>query len=128
MAFDYDINVRPIRNPQGKTVAFAQLIIDGAVQVDGFKIIDGSKGLFVSAPQHKGKDKEGNDTYYDDVRFLGDKPEGVFKTPLQEEIYQAMLDRFHAESASASRGGAAAAQAQSQGNPMASGGHKLWPN
>ena len=126
MAIDYDVSVRPIRNPQGKTVAFAQLIIDQVIQVDGFKIIDGSNGLFVSAPQHKGKNKEGEDTYFDDVRFLGDKPDGVYKTPLQEEIYELMVKRYQEQSVSNSRGSAASAQAATQGNPMA-GNHKLWP-
>jgi DNA-binding cell septation regulator SpoVG len=29
------------------------------IQVDGFKIFDGTNGLFVKAPSHEGKNKEG---------------------------------------------------------------------
>lgn len=126
MAFDYDVNVRPIRNPVGKTVAFAQLIIDNQVEIDGFRIIDGSNGMFVAAPNHKGKDKEGNDAYFDDVRFLGDRAEGEYRTPLQDNIYQLMIQRYQETTASNSRGSAAAAQSQS--NAMATGGSKLWPS
>lgn len=127
MAFNYDVEVHPF-NSAGKTVAFVKLIIEGVISIDGFKIINGSNGLFVSAPQHKGKGKDeaGNETvaWYDDVRFLGDKPEGKFRTDFQDEIYKTMVERYNqvtAGSASDSRGGAAAAQAQVQGN------QKLWP-
>ena len=60
--FSYSIRIKRIPNPRGKIVAFASITIDEVFQFDGFKVIDGSKGLFVSHPQHKGKDKEGNDT------------------------------------------------------------------
>jgi DNA-binding cell septation regulator SpoVG len=123
MAFNYDVEVHPFNSP-GKTVAFVKLIIEGAISIDGFKIINGSNGLFVSAPQHKGKNKEGGDAWFDDVRFLGDKAEGQFRTPFQDESYRTMIEHYNkvtVGSASNSRGSAAAAQAQAQGSG------RLWP-
>ena len=94
MAFDYDVFVRPF-NGTGKTRAFVQLTVNKVLSIDGFKIVEGSNGLFVAAPQHKGKNKEGGDTWYDDVRFLGDKPEGVYRTPFQDEVYKAMIAKYN---------------------------------
>ena len=102
-----------LKNPIGKIVGFASLIIDEVLEVQGFRIIEGSKGLFVSPPQHKGKgkDDEGNevDTWYDDVRFLGDNSEEISK-----EIKQAILDNYLQKRGQSSR--ATAAQAQSSVN------------
>jgi DNA-binding cell septation regulator SpoVG len=113
MAFDYDVFVRPF-NSTSKTVAFVQLTINKTISIDGFKIINGKDGLFVSAPNHKGKDKEGNDTWYDDVRFLGDKAEGQFRTPFQDEVYKAMIAKYNRVTNSSGRADAAAAQAAAQ--------------
>ena len=111
--FSYTARINPLKNPIGKIVGFASLIIDEVFEVNGFRIIEGSKGLFVSPPQHKGKgkDDEGNevDTWYDDVRFLGDNSEEISK-----EIKQAILDNYLEKRGQSSR--ATAAQAQSSLN------------
>ena len=52
--FSYEINLRKISNPNLKIKAVASVVIDGIMSVDGFKVINGSKGLFVSVPNHKG--------------------------------------------------------------------------
>ncbi len=88
--FSYSIRIKRIPNPRGKIVAFASIIVDEVLEFDGFKVIDGSKGLFVSHPQHKGKDKEGNDTWYDDARFVGDNADDV-----KQEIHKAIIHEFN---------------------------------
>jgi stage V sporulation protein G len=88
--FSYSIRIKRIPNPRGKIVAFASITIDEVFQFDGFKVINGSKGLFVSHPQHKGKDKEGNDTWYDDARFVGDTAKD-----LKEEIHRAIINEYN---------------------------------
>lgn len=113
--FSYGVRVNLIRNPKSKTVAFASLLIDDLMEVNGFRVIDGAKGLFVSPPQHKGKDKEGNDTWYDDVRFIIDKeatdsPAAAAK----EEIYTSIINAYNELGASTSR--AASAQAHANVN------------
>jgi len=85
-------------------MAFASLIIDDVLEVDGFKVIDGSKGLFVSAPQHKGKDKEGNDSWFEDVRFIGDE---TVRDTVKTEIYQSIITEFNKGQGTASRASAA---------------------
>lgn len=115
--FSYAVQVRPIRNPKSKVVAFASLLIDDVLEINGFRVIDGAKGLFVSAPSHKGKNKEGEDTWFDDVRFLGDNADNI-----KEEVYRSILDSFTDGKNASSRGTAAEAQADinstETGKPM----------
>ena len=116
MAFDYDVFVRPF-NGTGKTRAFVQLTVNKVLSIDGFKIIEGSNGLFVAAPQHKGKNKEGGDAWYDDVRFLGEKPDGVYRTPFQDEVYKSMIAKYNQLTSNTNRAGAAQAHASTQEQP-----------
>jgi len=88
--FNYSVKIKEIPNPKGKIVAFASLVIEDVFEVDGFKIINGAKGYFVSHPQHKGKDKDGNDTYFDDVRFSGDTADAI-----KEEIHRAIIQQYN---------------------------------
>ena len=106
--FSYSIKVKKVRNPKGKIVAFASLIIDDVLEVDGFKVINGSKGLFVSAPQHKGKDKEGNDSWFEDVRFIGDE---TVRETVKTEIHKAIINEYQKSEGSQSRATAAQSHA-----------------
>tara|TARA_Y100000310_G_C20473716_1_gene711356 strand:+ start:334 stop:708 length:375 start_codon:yes stop_codon:yes gene_type:complete len=104
--FSYAVQVRPLQNPKSKVVAFASLLIDDVLEINGFRVIDGSKGLFVSAPSHKGKNKEGEDTWFDDVRFLGDSADNV-----KDEVYRSILDSYTNGQTTSSRETTAEAQA-----------------
>ena len=99
---NYSFNIRKL-NSTSTLKAFVTLIIDDVISIDGFKIIDGRKGLFVSAPSHKGTVTEGGlqvDKWFDDVRFIGD-------TGLEvgNEIKNAMLDAYHNQDDSSSQQG-----------------------
>jgi len=111
--FSYTVKVNTIKSPKGKVVAFGSLVIDEVFEVNGFRIVDGANGLFVSPPQHKGKDREGNDTYFDDARFLGDNREDI-----RDEIYKTFIDSYTASAGSNAR--AATASAQSERNTTTS--------
>jgi len=91
--FSYEVRVRQVN--AGKMKAVATLVVDGLIEVEGFKIYEGSKGLFVSNPSHKGvgKDEEGNqiEKYYDDVKAIGDSGEELLK-----EIKDEMLKQYSA--------------------------------
>lgn len=140
MPFDYDVTIHPIPNPSGKTTAFARLEIkwdnDQSVVMNGFKIVEGANGAFVSPPQSKGKkvDENGSPIYYDDIRFLGTKGEGEFRTALQDEVYKLMIQKYKELSAHNSRGQAASAQAThgnqqytgSKPSMMGGGEPRLW--
>jgi DNA-binding cell septation regulator SpoVG len=136
--FSYDVVVRPIQNPRGKTMAFANVIIDGVLEVCGFKVIEGSNGLFVSAPQTKSnkQDENGRDIWYNDVRFLDGKTnEDDWRTPLEDEVFKAILAKYEEVKGHGARGSAASAQAESGGQggaggkpavPAGAGNNPLW--
>ena len=46
----FSAKVNPLESPMGKTVAFGSLIVDDLLVIDGFAIVNGSNGLFVSMP------------------------------------------------------------------------------
>jgi stage V sporulation protein G len=41
----------------GKILAFANIVFNNAFRVDGFKVIDGQKGLFIGMPSQKVKEE-----------------------------------------------------------------------
>ncbi|MCX5706311.1 MAG: SpoVG family protein [Candidatus Omnitrophica bacterium] len=59
------IQVSRIYRVQGdsKLKAFVDLTLDGII-VKGLRVVDGSKGLFVSMPRHQGKDGKWYSTVY----------------------------------------------------------------
>ena len=91
--FSYEVKVRQVN--AGKMKGVASLVVDGLLEIEGFKIYEGSKGLFVSNPSHKGKgkDEQGNEIekYYDDVKAVPENGE-----ELLEEIKQEMLKQYSA--------------------------------
>ena len=90
--FSYSVSVRRINNPNSKLKAFATVTIDDLLDLEGFKIIDGSKGLFVSVPSHKGNVMEDGisvEKYFDDIRFKGE--EG---TAFAEELKSSIINEY----------------------------------
>ena len=95
--FSYSVNVRCI-NSSSNFKAVASLVIEGLMEIDGFKIINGRNGLFVSMPSHKGEVMEDGvkvEKYFDDIRFRGE--EGL---ALSNEIKQAILAAYNGTSTS----------------------------
>lgn len=90
----YEVKVNKLQNPTGKLLGFAEVILDGWMVVKNFKIFQGSNGLFVGAPSHLGKDKEGKDTYFPDVSFLEEKNEDEKAGPRERELYNKILEAF----------------------------------
>ena len=62
-----DIRVRKFKEQDNKSkiIGTAAVTIDGVFVVHDIKIIDGEKGLFISMPSRKIKDKDGNEKYVD---------------------------------------------------------------
>lgn len=54
----------PIKAKDSKVKAFASVTLDKAICITGIRIIDGSKGLFISFPQQKGSDEEYHDVVF----------------------------------------------------------------
>lgn len=53
---------------KGTILANMNITIDDCLAINGIKVIEGSKGRFISFPQTSYKDKEGN-TQYRDIVF-----------------------------------------------------------
>jgi stage V sporulation protein G len=61
---ELQVKVHPVNEPQGSLKGFASLSIAGLVAINGVRVIDGSKGLFVAMPQMKDQNGE-----YRDIAF-----------------------------------------------------------
>jgi DNA-binding cell septation regulator SpoVG len=124
--FSYDVKVRKI-NSTSNLKAFVTLVVEGVLEIDGFKVINGKNGLFVSVPSHKGtvmEDGQKVEKYFDDVRFVGEP--GI---EFSNELKSAILDAYNSSSSSPktsspSQSDAVKAKntAQKQENPSSSEG------
>lgn len=115
--FSYSFKIRPI-NKASKLKAFVTIVIDDVLEVDGFKIIDGSKGLFVSAPSHKGtvnEDGQQVEKWFDDVRFVGDNAMDI-----ADEIKRAIIEQYNSNSYTSNRATAASAHTSNSNSAPAS--------
>ena len=86
----FTTEVFTIKNPKNKLRAYGSLLIDlqgeTKLKVKGFKIFEGSNGVFVKPPQTKGSDKEGNDTWYDDITFMNDDENHTIRNEVYEDF------------------------------------------
>jgi len=66
----------------GKTVAFFDIQTSEGIIIKGFRIVNGSKGLFISAPDQKGKDGK----YYETV---------ILPKEMKTDLEQLAIDEFN---------------------------------
>ena len=71
----------PINSSNSKVKAFFDIKTEEGIIIKGFKIIEGTNGLFASVPSTKAKDEK----YYDDVVF----PSKEMKEKLNEMALEA---------------------------------------
>ena len=82
-AVKLDIDIYPISDPQGKTLAFAKLTVDDLVTIRGIRVVDNDEeGKFVSMPQTQDKYLK-----YHNVAF-------AISTDLSDKISECILDKF----------------------------------
>lgn len=60
-----EVRIMPVKSGNGSAKAYASITLDGVFAVNDIRIVDGKNGLFVALPNRKGKDKDGNEKYYD---------------------------------------------------------------
>lgn len=110
MALTFSAKVNLVKNPQGPLRAYATVVIDGLIEINGFRVVEGSKGLFVAAPQTKGakQTEDGKDQYFDDVRFSDADEKGISET--KQKVQAAVLEAYGAALGSTGRGDTAAAR------------------
>ena len=59
-----EIKFFPLKKGDSKVKAFASVTFDKALCVTGVRVVEGSKGLFISFPQQLGSDKEYHDIVF----------------------------------------------------------------
>ena len=115
MQFSYTVSVRKFKS-SSKLRAVASVTIDNLMIIDGFKVIEGSNGYFVSVPNHKGtiiEDGVKVEKYFDDIRFPGE--EGAeFAKELKDAILNEYRNAPSQQPEAPSRGKAAAAHSKKQ--------------
>jgi len=102
MSLTFTAKVNRISNPRGSLRAFATLIVNDVVAINGFRVLEGSKGTWAAPPQKKGSKPDpetGKDIYYDEVRFLENKEEGQFRGPVAEQALAAIMAEYNKGSA-----------------------------
>lgn len=91
MKFSAKVNL--LKNPTSSMKAFATVIIDGLVEINGFRVIEGARGLFVACPSKPSNTPgpDGKPQYFDDVRFTDADEKGfsATKDQLQEVVLRA---------------------------------------
>jgi len=85
-----DVRVYPLKNqPENATKAFASVTVDDLIAIKGIRIVEGTKGHFVTMPQSR--DNEGN---YHDIAF-------PVNGDLRKDMNKAVLDEFREATKSA---------------------------
>lgn len=67
-------------NAGGKTAAFFDIQTGDGIIIKGFKVINGSNGLFIASPNEKGKDSN----YYETVSLPKEMKDNLQKLALDE--------------------------------------------
>ncbi|OGU27588.1 MAG: hypothetical protein A2057_04880 [Ignavibacteria bacterium GWA2_35_9] len=75
------VRMNPLKsNSGGKTVAFFDIQSKDGIVIKGFRIVNGSNGLFISSPDEKGKDGK----YYETVILPKEMKDELQEMALQE--------------------------------------------
>jgi stage V sporulation protein G len=75
------IRMNPLKSDgSGKTAAFLDIQTNDGIVIKGFRLINGSNGLFLSSPDQKGKDGK----YYETVTLPKEMKSELEKMALEE--------------------------------------------
>ena len=69
---------------EGKTKAFCDVSVCGALLIKGFRVVEGKNGLFLGLPRRQGKDGQ----WYETASLLNDEAKGL----LNELVLEAYRD------------------------------------
>jgi stage V sporulation protein G len=74
--------MNPLKNDSGgKTAAFFDIETNDGIAIKGFRLVNGSNGLFMSSPDQKGKDGK----YYETV---------ILPKEMKSDLEKMALDEF----------------------------------
>lgn len=75
------VRMNPLKSDgSGKTAAFFDIQTNDGITIKGFRLVNGSNGLFMSAPDQKGKDGK----YYETVTLPKEMKSELEKMALEE--------------------------------------------
>lgn len=102
MKFSAKVNL--LKNQTSSLRAFATVIVDGLLEINGFRIIEGAKGLFVASPSKPSPTPgaDGKTQYFDDVRFTDADERGFSET--KDQLQAVVLEAYKELTSSATRG------------------------
>jgi len=79
------IRMNPLKSDgSGKTAAFFDIQTNDGITIKGFRLVNGSNGLFMSAPDQKGKDGK----YYETV---------VLPKEMKSELERLAIEEFNSK-------------------------------
>lgn len=123
MSLSFTAQVYILENSSNSTKAFASLIIDGVISINGFTVKDGQWGLWVAPPSKKSNktDDNGKAIYYDDVRFLDfvDGENDKKTSATRNQVYDAILKAYNEANSSSGGAGRPATSGQRPDAPKA---------
>jgi stage V sporulation protein G len=73
-----------IDNSNSKTLAFFDIETNDGILIKGFRVVTGSNGLFISAPDEKGKDGK----YYETV---------ILPKEMKKQLEKMAIDEYNAK-------------------------------
>ena len=79
------VQVYPVKESQGKTKAFARVVVNEQLQLTGLRVLDGSNGMFVSYPN--------------DPSYKGEDYRSIFyplNKEFREHVEHCVLEKFYA--------------------------------
>jgi DNA-binding cell septation regulator SpoVG len=76
------LHVHPVKSGTTKTAAFFDFQTNDEITIKGFRIVKGANGLFISAPDQKGKD----DKYYENV---------ILPKEMKAELQKMAIEEFN---------------------------------
>lgn len=74
------VRLNKLENSSSKTLAFFDIQTSEEIVIKGFRVVSGSNGLFVSAPNEKGKDGK----FYDSVILPREMKDELQRMAVQE--------------------------------------------
>lgn len=92
-----------LKDSTSKMRAFGTIVIDELIELDGFKVFEGAKGLFVAVPSTLSKKtgEDGKPIYYDNIKFTDVDEEG--KSAAKDEISSIILEAYNKQISSNTR-------------------------
>ena len=74
------VRMNQLHNNSTKTVAFFDMQTNDGIIIKGFRLVNGSNGLFISAPDDKGKDGK----YYENVILPKEMKDNLQEKAIEE--------------------------------------------